>query len=83
MLKGGSLQKITSYKFTIKNSSKKRISCTLTYKIYNLKNDKLQQQSNQVFVQCVQDIEDSSINHIIIYTRSSTHYFINKITKKS
>jgi hypothetical protein len=35
-----------------------------------LKNDRLQQQSNQVFVQCVQDIEDQSIK---------SHHHLHKI----
>ena len=41
MFKGGSLQKITNYLQKLqKNKSNYRISCTITYKIYNLKNDR-------------------------------------------
>jgi hypothetical protein len=57
MLKGGLLQ--TGYKLQFYNKEylNKRMECTITYKIYNLKNDRLQKQANQVFVQCVQDIK--------------------------
>ena len=58
MFKGGSLQ--VDYKLLTKlqkNKSDYRISYTITYKIYNLKNDRLQQQANQLFIVFVQEIK--------------------------
>ena len=58
MLKGVSLQ--VDYKLLTKlqkNKSDYRISYTITYKIYNLKNDRLQQQANQLSICVVQDIK--------------------------
>jgi hypothetical protein len=77
MLKGCSLQKIISYLQKLqKNKSNYRISCTITYTIYNLKNDRLQQQSNQLSI-CVcagyQRIK-ASYQQFITIMRSSSIY---------
>ena len=54
-----------------------RITCTFTYNIYQ----RIRYYNLTKYVQCVQEKEDLSIHHIIIHTRSSTNYFINKIMK--
>jgi hypothetical protein len=78
MLKGVSLQ--VDYKLLTKlqkNKSDYRISYTITYKIYNLKNDRLQQQANQLSI-CVcagyQSIKASYQQFITIMRSSSIHH---------
>jgi hypothetical protein len=65
-----------NYKIT-KNNSDYRISYTITYKIYNSKNDRLQQQDNQLSI-CVcagyQSIKASYQQFITIMRSSSIHH---------
>jgi hypothetical protein len=86
MLRGCSLQKITSYLQKLQNNkSNHRISCTITHKIYNLKNDRLQQQANQLS-NCVcagcQRIKASYQQFIIVMRSSSIYQHIIIITSK-
>jgi hypothetical protein len=68
------IQYTTTY---MKELFNQRMTCTFTYKIYQ----RIRYYNLTKYVQYVQEKEDLSIHHIIIHTRSSTNYFINKIMK--